>query len=74
MTRLEAAQEAWSRVQTMRDAIWASGAELTPAQLAEVQAAIRECREADEAEYGDPIYRLMEADANSRTPLNGGRS
>jgi hypothetical protein len=72
--RLIKAREQWRAVQTMRDAVWANGAELTSEQLAEVQAAMSELNAAETAEFGSDMQRLAEADLNSRTPLYGGRS
>jgi hypothetical protein len=72
--RLIKAREQWRTAQTMRDAVWASGAELTSEQLAEVQAAMSELNAAETEEFGPDMHRLYMADANSRTPLYGGRS
>jgi hypothetical protein len=72
--RLIKAREQWRTVQTMRDTVWAGGAELTSEQLAEVQAAMAELNAAETAEFGSDMQRLLDADLNSRTPLYGGRS
>jgi hypothetical protein len=72
--RLIEARTHWATVQTMRDAVWAGGAELTNEQLAMVQAAMSELNAAETAEFGSDMQRLAEADLNSRTPLYGGRS
>jgi hypothetical protein len=72
--RLIEARTHWATVQTVRDAVWANGAELTSEQLAMVQAAMAELNAAETAEFGSDMHRLYVADANSRPPLYGGRS